>query len=218
VIWKDPSHLTSNSWAGFNLSRQLDKKKFQTIVVSPRSYFAFTPLLASTAVGTLEFRTAIESVRGRTTDVEFFQGWADDVDFNKKRITVEETAIDSQSQALLKSSLSDPNDVPKKGKNFTLDYDKLVVAVGCYSQTFNTPGVRESALFLKDVGDARKIRKRILDCIFPLSITRPSLIISAGFEKASLPSTPEFLRRSLLNFAVVGGGRKLLSVNAALKS
>jgi NADH dehydrogenase FAD-containing subunit len=40
----------------------------------------------------------------------------------------------------------------------------LVVAVGCYSQTFGTPGVRENALFLKDVGDARRIRKRILDC------------------------------------------------------
>lgn len=53
----------------------------------------------------------------------------------------------------------------KKGKRFQLDYDKLVVAVGCYSQTFGTPGVRENAFFLKDVGDARKIRKRILDCM-----------------------------------------------------
>jgi NADH dehydrogenase FAD-containing subunit len=52
----------------------------------------------------------------------------------------------------------------KKGKRFELEYDKLVVAVGCYSQTFGTPGVKENALFLKDVGDARKIRKRILDC------------------------------------------------------
>jgi NADH dehydrogenase FAD-containing subunit len=52
----------------------------------------------------------------------------------------------------------------KKGKVFEVDYDKLVVAVGCYSQTFGTKGVRENALFLKDVGDARKIRKRILDC------------------------------------------------------
>jgi NADH dehydrogenase FAD-containing subunit len=52
-----------------------------------------------------------------------------------------------------------------KGKLFNLDYDKLVVAVGCYSQTFNTPGVRENALFLKDVSDAIRIRKRILDCM-----------------------------------------------------
>lgn len=57
------------SWAGFVLSRQLDKKKFQPVVVSPRTYFVFTPLLASTAVGTLEFRTTLESVRARSTGV-----------------------------------------------------------------------------------------------------------------------------------------------------
>jgi NADH dehydrogenase FAD-containing subunit len=69
------------------------QKKFQAVVVSPRSYFAFTPLLASTAVGTLEFRTALEPVRSRRTKVDFFQGWADDVDFKNKTITIEE-AVD----------------------------------------------------------------------------------------------------------------------------
>jgi NADH dehydrogenase FAD-containing subunit len=55
---------------------------------------------------------------------------------------------------------------------FELNYDKLVVAVGCYSHTFGTPGVRENALFLKDVVDARKIRKRILECGFPFLSSR----------------------------------------------
>lgn len=58
------------------------------------------------------------------------------------------------------------------------------------SQTFNTPGVREHANFLKDVGDARKIRKTILSC----------------FETAALPTTPRSIRQQLLNFAIVGGG------------
>jgi NADH dehydrogenase len=62
--------------------------------VSPRSYFAFTPLLASTAVGTLEFRTALEPVRSRRTNVSFFQGWADDVDFKNKTITIEQAVDD----------------------------------------------------------------------------------------------------------------------------
>lgn len=52
----------------------------------------------------------------------------------------------------------------KKGQLFELKYDKLVVSVGCYSQTFNTPGVKEHAFFLKDVGDSRGIRKRVLEC------------------------------------------------------
>ena len=58
------------------------------------------------------------------------------------------------------------------------------------SQTFNTPGVREYANFLKDVGDARRIRKTVLAC----------------YEAAALPTTPNAVRRQLLNFAIVGGG------------
>jgi NADH dehydrogenase FAD-containing subunit len=54
----------------------------------------------------------------------------------------------------------------KRGQVFGLNYDKLVIAVGCYSQTFGTPGAKENAFFLKDVVDARKIRKRILECQF----------------------------------------------------
>jgi NADH dehydrogenase FAD-containing subunit len=115
--------------------------------------------------------------------VEFFQGWADDVDFSGKRVFVEEAAIQRNEALALTDDGGDGGGgggggardgscgtgygVRRgrgKGKVFGIGYDKLVVAVGCYSQTFGTKGVRENALFLKDVGDARKIRKRILDC------------------------------------------------------
>ncbi|KAG4431204.1 hypothetical protein IFR05_013311 [Cadophora sp. M221] len=189
--------ILGSGWSGFVLSRELDKKKFQTVVVSPRSYFVFTPLLASTAVGTLEFRNTLESVRARGKGVEFFQGWADDVNFSQKKIQIEEITarrpLHVSGKAYEASSITEADQsfrVKKKGKVFELNYDKLVIAVGCYSQTFKTPGVRENAFFLKDVGDARKIRKRILEC----------------FETASCPTTSEKLRDQLLNFAVVGGG------------
>lgn len=153
------------------LSRELSKKKFQTVVVSPRSYFAFTPLLASTAVGTLEFRTTLESVRARRTGVEFFQGWADDVNFAEKRLRIEEAVLRPSLLPPAKGEKPISHDgkeaqLSKKGQIFDLKYDKLVVAVGCYSQTFGTPGVRENAFFLKDITDARRIRKRILECEF----------------------------------------------------
>ena len=163
------------SWAGFVLSRQLDKKKFQPVVVSPRPYFVFTPLLASTAVGTLEFRTTLESVRARRAGVEFFQGWADDVNFDQKKVLIEDATVRRPLQlsgkAFHAASLeaADHSQRSKKrGQVFHLNYDKLVIAVGCYSQTFGTPGVKENAFFLKDVVDARKIRKRILECQFCL--------------------------------------------------
>lgn len=47
-------------------------------VVSPNSYFSFTPFLASAAVGTLEYRCATEPVRG-IKNIQFAQGWADKI-------------------------------------------------------------------------------------------------------------------------------------------
>jgi NADH dehydrogenase FAD-containing subunit len=114
----------------------------------------------------------LESVRKRSSGVEFFQGWADDVDFDGKRVFVEEAVGRNDELALLGRADGSCGtgyglrNGKGKGKMFEIGYDKLVVAVGCYSQTFGTKGVRENALFLKDVGDARKIRKRILDCEF----------------------------------------------------
>ncbi|KAI9725080.1 MAG: hypothetical protein M1812_000356 [Candelaria pacifica] len=201
--------VLGSGWAGYVLARALDPKKFQTVVVSPRSYFVFTPLLASCSVGTLEFRTALEPIRSRRSTSEFYQGWADDVDFNKKTVQIEESVMDPMAgRALVEDRHEGPegqikqqmDHMSKKGKLFELKYDKLVVSVGCYSQTFNTPGVKEHAFFLKDVGDSRGIRKRVLEC----------------FETASLPTTSETLRKHLLNFAVVGGGPTGIEFSAEL--
>lgn len=192
---------SADASSGYVLSRNLSAKKFQTLVISPRSYFVFTPLLNSTSVGTLEFRTALEPVRSRRwPNVEFMQGRADDWDFGRKTLTVEESVVPQGQGHVIKGDpygiglpgvASSENEVRRKQrKRWEIPYDKLVVSVGCYAQTFGTKGVRENAFFQKDVGDARKIRKRILEC----------------FEIASLPTTSEKLRKQLLNFAVVGGG------------
>jgi len=192
---------TNGSSSGFVLSRKLSPKKFQTVVVSPRSYFVFTPLLNSTAVGTLEFRTALEPVRSRyKPNVEFMHGRADDVDLNRKMLTVEESVVNQRHGHAMTEGLyhSDTATVANperqgrrtEGKKWEVSYDKLVVSVGCYSQTFGTKGVKENAFFQKDIDDARRIRKRILEC----------------FELASLPTASEALRKQLLDFAIVGGG------------
>ena len=117
------------------------------------------------------------------------QGWADDVDFGRKTVTVEESVVDpQQGKAIAEDRREDHSSgeiksekkgLRKQGKRFEVPYDKLVVTVGCYSQTFGTKGVKENAFFMKDVGDARRIRKRVLEC----------------FEIANLPTTSEKLRK-----------------------
>jgi hypothetical protein len=49
---------------------------------------------------------------------------------------------------------------------FQLNYDHLVIACGASSNTFNIPGVEENAFFLKEIGDAKKIRGRVIECKF----------------------------------------------------
>jgi NADH dehydrogenase FAD-containing subunit len=48
--------VLGSGWAGFTLLKGIDTKLYDVVMISPRNYFLFTPLLASTAVGTLEFR------------------------------------------------------------------------------------------------------------------------------------------------------------------
>jgi NADH dehydrogenase FAD-containing subunit len=60
--------------------------------------------------------------------------------------------ISDRSKEIKKGEESRENKLTnKKPDLFELQWDKLVIAVECYSQTFGTPGVRENVLFLKDV-------------------------------------------------------------------
>lgn len=51
--------ILGTGWGGYSLLRNIDKKLFDVVVISPRNYFLFTPMLASTTVGTVEFRYEI---------------------------------------------------------------------------------------------------------------------------------------------------------------
>lgn len=157
---------------------------------SNSNHFLFTPLLASTSVGTLEFRCITEPVRGYTRNVEYHQAWCDNVDFEKSKVnctlnlsTVPATHVTDPTTHTLQT-------VTNNQKNhLSLSYDHLIIAVGSYSNTFNIPGVKEHAFFLKEVSDARKIRSRVLEC----------------FERAEMSRSDEE-KNGLLHFAVVGGG------------
>lgn len=174
--------VLGSGWAGYALARTLSPSKTSRILISPRSHFVFTPLLASSSVGTLEFRAVIEPVR-RLHLNEFHQAWASSIDFKRKTIVVEANTRDDIAARTGVDRLV-------KGPEFEVKYDKLVVAVGCYSQTFGVEGVKEHACFLRDVGDARGVRLKVLQ----------------AFEKANLPTTSDAERKKLLHFAVVGGG------------
>ncbi|CAM9508288.1 unnamed protein product, partial [Discosporangium mesarthrocarpum] len=86
-------------------------------------------------------------------------------------------------------------------QDFELPYDYLVVAVGATSNTYNTPGVKEHCIFLKQVQDAQKLRKAIGNC----------------FERANLPGLSDEQRVGALTFAIVGAGPTGVEFTAELR-
>ncbi|KAK0736999.1 pyridine nucleotide-disulfide oxidoreductase-domain-containing protein [Apiosordaria backusii] len=200
---KEKVIILGSGWAGYSLARTLSPAKYDRIIISPRPYFVFTPLLASTSVGTLEFRTILEPVRRLPGgNIHFYQGWADDIDFSRKTITVETNAAEEAASKTVVPPPGGQIPLRDKGEVIEVQYDKLIIACGAYSQTFGIEGVREHAHFLRDIGDARRVRLRVLSL----------------FEQCSYPSNPnsgpnsngnlltDDDKRALLHFAVVGGG------------
>ncbi|XP_052073296.1 uncharacterized protein LOC127711334 isoform X1 [Mytilus californianus] len=180
--------ILGTGWGSYSVLKTIDKNKFDVIVVSPRNHFLFTPLLCSTTVGTLEFRSVIEPVRNtifRQPD-HFHLSFATKLDIENKKIHCE---------SVLKSELK-----------YTIDFDKLLIGVGALSNTFNVPGVQEHSFFLKvrfnvpgvqehsfflkEVADARRIRNRILK----------------NFELSVQPGIEESEANRLLHTVIVGGG------------
>ena len=161
--------VLGTGFAAFSLIKAIDTTQYDVVVVSPRNHFLFTPLLPSTTVGTLEFRSIIEPIRAARPEVQFYQSLCTAVVPEEKKIQCE-GAIDKRT--------------------FELRYDILVIAVGAAVNTYGISGVREYALFLKELSDARAIRQKIIEC----------------FEQASQPSVSDGERKRLLHFVVVGGG------------
>jgi NADH:ubiquinone reductase (non-electrogenic) len=54
--------VLGTGWAGSRLMKDLDTNGYDVVCVAPRNHMVFTPLLASTCVGTLEFRSIAEPV------------------------------------------------------------------------------------------------------------------------------------------------------------
>ncbi|KAG5958013.1 hypothetical protein E4U32_001278 [Claviceps aff. humidiphila group G2b] len=177
----DPSKKTlvilGTGWGSVALLKKLDTENYNVVVVSPRNYFLFTPLLPSCTTGTIEHRSIMEPVRAilrhKKAAVKFYEAEASSIDPERKVIKI----VDNSE---IKGAISE-TEIP---------YDMLVVGVGAENATFGIPGVRENSCFLKEIDDAQRIRKKIMDCVE-----------TAAFKD----QTPEEVNR-LMHMVVVGGG------------
>ncbi|KAF8411233.1 hypothetical protein HHK36_003780 [Tetracentron sinense] len=170
--------VLGTGWAGTSFLKNLDNSSYDVQVVSPRNYFAFTPLLPSVTCGTVEARSIVEPIRNivkkKNMEIRFWEAECFKIDAQNKKVhcrTNQDTNLDGKEE-------------------FIVDYDYLVIAMGARSNTFNTPGVVENCHFLKEIEDAQRIRRTVIDC----------------FERASLPNLSEEERKRIVHFVIVGGG------------
>ena len=112
-------------------------------------------------------------LRHKKATVKYYEAEATKIDYEKKVIYI-----------------NDDSEIKGDTSSTEVPFDMLVVAVGAENATFGIPGVREHSCFLKEVGDAQKIRKRIMDCV----------------ETASFKDQSDEERKRLLHMVVVGGG------------
>lgn len=177
----DPSKKTlvilGTGWGAVSLLKKLDTENYNVIVISPRNFFLFTPLLPSCTTGTIEHRSIMEPIRNilrhKKAMVKFYEAEATKIDYERRVVCI-----------------NDESEIKGEISSTEVPFDMLVVGVGAENATFGIPGVREHSAFLKEVGDAQQIRKRIMDCV----------------ETASFKGQTDEERRRLLHMVVVGGG------------
>ncbi|KAH0828648.1 NADH dehydrogenase [Lanmaoa asiatica] len=141
----DPDKKTlvvlGSGWGATSLLKHLDTENYNTIVISPKNFFLFTPLLPS--VAPTRFIT-----RHKAREVAVIEAEATDVDVS-----------------LLPHLLPDSSPLRPIEPTSTIHYDYLVYAVGAETQTFGIPGVKENACFMKEIADAEQMQRRFLDCV-----------------------------------------------------
>jgi NADH dehydrogenase len=141
-----------------------DRTDVEVLVVSDRNYLLFTPLLPQVASSMVEPRHIIQPLRDirGARRFRFRRDTVESIDFVGRRVLMAEGSV---------------------------RYDRLVIAMGGVTPSFNIPGVAEHALGYKWLDDAVVLRDHIID-------------LAEHADHESDPAT----RRRLLTVCVVGGG------------
>lgn len=176
--------IVGGGFAGLYTALQLDRRlgyhrDLKITVIDRRNYFLFPPLLPSVAAGSIETRQVTYPFR-RLFD-------ASNVVFKKEMVE----RIDLEAREI--HARVDVDDDPETGQPKVIrcatPYDILVLAPGSETNTFGTPGVREHAFFMRELGDAIGVRNQIIE----------------SFERAAR-ETDLPRRKELLTFVVCGAG------------
>ena len=178
--------IVGGGFAGVTTALELAKRcagvlPVQITLLSEQNFFLFTPMLAEAATGAVESRHVLYAIRPLcgTWGIEFGEMSVEAIDLERRRLVARHRRSRVRQQ---------------------VHYDMLVLALGASPNVAMVPGAEDHALTFKGVGDAVRIRNRVIDL----------------FEAAALTDDP-WWRRGLLTFIVVGAGHAGTELMAALE-
>ncbi|GAX78639.1 hypothetical protein CEUSTIGMA_g6077.t1 [Chlamydomonas eustigma] len=140
--------ILGTGWAAHSCVKVIDTEMYDVVVVSPRNFFFFTPMLPSTAVGTVEFRSLLEPIRTSNEFVAYLDATCEQLDLKNKVATCSAASGYENGER----------------PTFEVPYDILVVSVGEQPATLGVPGVDQYCYFMKEITDTVNIRNRIGKC------------------------------------------------------
>src|SRR6185369_17821750 len=178
--------ILGGGFAGVTAALELAKRcagllPVHITLLSNQNFFLFTPMLAEAATGAVETRHILYPIRplcGRW-GIEFGEMQVEGIDLERRRVTVRHHRSTLRQQ---------------------VHYDSLELALGATPNVAIAPGAAQHALTFKSVGDAFRIRNRVIEL----------------FEAAALTDDP-WTRRRLLTFVVVGAGHAGTELVAAVE-
>jgi NADH dehydrogenase len=163
--------VVGSGFAGLRLLRRLERllpaAAAELTVVSPVDHLPYTSLMPQVCASSVEPRHLAVATRGALRRTVLRLGHAVAVDAQARTVTVR------------------GND----GTTDRLSWDRLVLAPGSVTRTFDIPGVREYAIGLKNLAQAVYLRDHVLRQV----------------ERADAARDADE-RRALCTFVVVGGG------------
>ena len=146
-------------------------------------------MLASAAVGTIEYRSMTEPIRNTNPTIDsFVEGRAIAVDVENRQLTIELTNLGVQRGAMGR------DDHSPSGNTFQMGYDYLICAVGTSVRSSMVKGAADYCFNLKTSNDSKRLRTAIGEAL----------------EYASRPDCQSFdarfERQRRVRFCLIGGG------------
>ena len=165
--------IAGGGFAGLYAAKQFERTlarrpDIEVTLISHENFILFTPMLHEVAAGDLSPGDIVNPLRRILRRVHVVVAEVEAIDLTKRAVRCRNPLQDVER---------------------TFEFDHLLLALGAETNFFDTPGVRDWAVTMKNLADAALLRNRMV----------------ALLEEASLHND-EATQRELLTFVTAGGG------------